>query len=235
MTRHRSPAITGRDLDRLTRLQAAKRAFATLPIVLTRPAELAGALTPAQEAWLLARLASSAPGAWLRIFSVKLLFPVPGAEFGLPEGAWGRAVFGIQGPKAEALEELATGAGFEPLAAPPKPARLRLDLDFGPSFSEAAELLGVSEKGEGGGPSPATILASWLAASHLAATEHREPGGRRFEIAERDLGKKVAYLAVAGPSAMALELGPKARLHELLAPLGSRLSALVSTRVEDWA
>jgi hypothetical protein len=79
------------------------------------------------------------------------------------------------------------------------------------------------------------LLASWLAASHLAATEHHGPATRRFVIAERDLGKRIAYRAEAGPSAIALELGPKARLAELFSPLGARLTSLVSVRVEGWS
>jgi len=232
LTRHRTAPATRADIERITRLQAAKRSFALFFVAVERPDTLAGASVAAQEAWLLSRLVALEGEAYRKVFSARLAFPQPGGDFGLVEGAAGRAVFALEGPDPAALGQLARAGGFAVLEGGPAPRSLDLEARLPPDFPTLAAFAR-----EGGRvPTAESLLADWLRLSRLAFTERRsEGGGRVYEIAARDLGKKVAFMARTEGAAIFLKLGGRASIVELLAPLGPALAATIGVRVLGWS
>jgi hypothetical protein len=151
------------------------------------------------------------------------------------EGCFGEAVFAVEGPSPEDIAALAREAGLRVLESLPEPRQLELAIAFPAGFGE---LVAIATKVGGSrpdAPTPAGILAKWLAGSHVAATERREGGERVFAIARRDLGKKVAFEARAARDRIRLSAGPKASIEGLLAPLGQPLAGLVEMEVLSWS
>jgi hypothetical protein len=233
LTRHRIAPATRADIERLTRLLTAKRAFARLWVVVDRPVTLSGAGSAAQGAWLLGRLAATEAEAWRSVYSANLVFPAPGVHAGMVEGAYGLAVFSIEGPTLQGLEDLASRSGLRAVPALPEEAGCSLEIHFPLDFAEAAILAGKAEWAQEG--QPARLVAAWLARSHLAFTERHDDEGRTFEIAAKHLARRAVYSATARGDTLRLELGPKARIDELLVPLGDRLGALPELKVEGWS
>lgn len=188
-------------IDRIMRLESAKRAFAPVFVEAVIPEGLAGATTAYLEAWLSRSLLASAPDSELSLFACREMLFSPGDFLGLGEGFTGKAVFGLFGPSKERLCALAAGCGLHILDCLPAPRKVRVRI--GIPWGEAETLESFRE---------------WLAFSHVTGTESRMAIGRRFVVSTRDKRKAVIHEAdftwEKDSAAIDAVLGQKARLSD---------------------
>ena len=215
---------------RLERLNEAKRNFAQVLVRVERPRSIAGASIVAQEAWLLADLASVSAGAWRSVFSARLLSPLPGEDFGAAEGSTGWSLFALGGPSAGGIATLARSRGVEVLEDYAIPERLAATIDLGAGATHSSGTMGGGAEDRMG--DLRDILAAWLADSRIAATARRSGSAWIFDIAARDLPRRAVFSARVEEGRMRLTIGPKARLERLGVELGPGMAAYIAGRVE---
>jgi len=198
-------------IERLTRLMAAKAAFASLLVEVEIPPALAGACAEYRSSWLLRRLSSASRGAESAVFQAReALFSAAPLKALLPPSFTGKCVYALSGPSLERIREAALAAALRPIEALPEPGRLRIALELPPPLGEGA--LGA--------------LRGYLAAERVSCIESRAEDGRlRLRPSAKDLRKRLLFEALvsAGPRFSAsLELGPRASVPDWLGRLGPR-------------
>lgn len=217
LTRHRTQVAGRREIERIAGLQAAKTAFHTLPVLLELPPALAGAAAEASSAWVLRELCRRVPGAEARVFEVEPRLPRPGAEFGLPEGATGKAIFLFKGPRAEAMAACAAAAGMGALPSLPEFRRLRLEMSFS------------------GEEIPRLSFTSWLRERRLPFIEEAGAQGRLLRIPAEAQKRAILFGAELGDTTFVLDLGTKADIALWLARLDPLRAGLPRLRVLDFS
>lgn len=219
ITGHRTGEASPENVDRITRLTAAKAAFKAVHVDVVLPAGLGGSTPAYKAAWVLRRVLAAGEASELQVFEARDSGFAEDGDYGLPGGYTGPTSYALYGPRAEAVLGLAKKAGYAPSVLGPEglplaPARLRLALAI------------PRQAGPGRDEEALEAFRRWLASLSLAATELAAPEGRAFRISPRDLRKDLvlgAQISWAGElSRLVLDLGPKARLTAFLDLLGRR-------------
>ncbi len=219
ITGHLTGEASPENVDRITRLTAAKAAFRAVHVDLVLPPGLAGSTPAYKAAWVLRRVLAAGEGSELQVFEARDSGYAEDGAFGLPGGYTGPTSFALYGPRTEAVLGLAQKAGYAPSTLGPDglplaPGRLRLSLAI------------PRREGPGRDEEALEAFRRWLESLSIAATELAAPEGRTFRISPKDLRKDLvleAGFAWAGDSTrLLLGLGPKARLTAFLDLLGRR-------------